>query len=116
MTIDVTHMHRMRSSIYIAIAAFFAGVYGMNFREPKVTSPWGYPEFWLASVVIIIAMLLYFRRKQWILQSTTERREKVTTAVIGGVLGRSYSRTIFRHRKMAVPPSVYGGPGSTHCM
>ena len=77
MTIDVTHMLRMRSSIYIAIAAFFAGVYGMNFREPKVTSPRGYPGFWLASVVIIIAMLLYFRRKQWILQSTTERRERL---------------------------------------
>jgi Mg2+ and Co2+ transporter CorA len=38
--------------------------------EPEVTSPWGYPGFWLASVVIVIAMLLYFRRKQWILQST----------------------------------------------
>jgi hypothetical protein len=25
MTIDVIHMHRIRSSIYIAIAAFFAG-------------------------------------------------------------------------------------------
>ena len=30
MTIDVIHMHRMRSSIYIAIAAFFAGVYGIT--------------------------------------------------------------------------------------
>jgi magnesium transporter len=73
MTIDVIHMHRIRSSIYIAIAAFFAGVYGMNFREPEVTSPWGYPRFWLASVVIVIAMLLYFRSKQWILQSAAER-------------------------------------------
>jgi magnesium transporter len=50
--------------------AFIASVYGMNFMEPEVTSPWGYPGFWLASVVIVIAMLLYFRRKQWILQST----------------------------------------------
>jgi magnesium transporter len=50
--------------------AFIASVYGMNFREPEVTSPRGYPGFWLASVVIVVAMLLYFRRKQWILQST----------------------------------------------
>ncbi|MGZ4869783.1 MAG: CorA family divalent cation transporter [Halobacteriota archaeon] len=71
MTIGVIHMHRMRSSIYIAIATFFAGVYGMNVREPEVTSPWGYPGFWLAGVVTVIAMLLYFRRKQWILQLTT---------------------------------------------
>ena len=54
----------------------------MNFREPEVTSPWGYPAFWLVSafwlviafwlvsVVTVIAMLVYFWRKQWILQST----------------------------------------------
>ena len=52
--------------------AFIASVYGMNFREPEVTSPWGYRRFWLASVAIVIAMLLHFRRKQWILQSTAE--------------------------------------------
>jgi hypothetical protein len=67
MTIDVIHMRRIRSSIYIAIAAFFCGRLWHNFREPEVTSPRGNSRFWLASVVIVIAMLLYFRRKQWIL-------------------------------------------------
>ncbi len=57
MTIGVTRMHRMRSSIYIAVAAFFAGVYDKNFSEPEVTSPWGYPGFWLAGAIIVIPML-----------------------------------------------------------
>jgi magnesium transporter len=54
-------------------SAFLASVYGMNFREPEVTSPWGYPAFWLVSVVTVIAMLVYFRRKQWILESTARK-------------------------------------------
>lgn len=76
----------------------------------------GYPGFWLASVVIIIVMLLYFRRKQWILQSTAERNERPQLSSSAPCALTLYSRTILRHRKMTVPPSVYGGPGSTHCM
>ena len=64
MTIGAIHMHRMRSSIYIAIAAFFAGCYGMNFRELGVTSLGGILDSGV--LVIVIRMLLYSGRKRWI--------------------------------------------------
>jgi magnesium transporter len=66
---EVMKVLTLAGTIFLPLV-FLASVYGMNFREPEVTSQWGYPAFWLISVVTVIAMLLYFRRKQWILQST----------------------------------------------
>jgi len=97
--------------------AFIATVYGMNFRQPEVASEWGYPAFWLVTAVIIVAMGRISGANNG---ACSRQRETIGKGNNCGhrrrVLGRSYSRTIFRHRKMTVPPSVCGGPGSTHCM
>jgi magnesium transporter len=53
------------SALFIPLT-FFAGVYGMNFKNfPEINWVWGYPLFWLVCVIVTIVMLLYFRRRKW---------------------------------------------------
>lgn len=49
-----------------------ASIYGMNFDRnagrwnmPELGWPFGYPLFWLLTIVMIVLMLVYFRRKKW---------------------------------------------------
>lgn len=45
---------------------FLAGVYGMNFvKFPEVQWEYGYPMFWIISIVISIILIWYFKRKKW---------------------------------------------------
>ena len=45
---------------------FLAGIYGMNFRYfPELELTWGYPAFWVVSLLIAISMVIFFKRKGW---------------------------------------------------
>ncbi|HWS01705.1 MAG TPA: magnesium/cobalt transporter CorA [Prolixibacteraceae bacterium] len=53
------------SALFIPLT-FFAGVYGMNFKNfPEIHWVWGYPLFWLVCVIVTIVMLFYFKRRKW---------------------------------------------------
>jgi len=52
---------------------FLAGIYGMNFNTevspwnmPELNWRWGYPAFWVVSLLIVVVMLILFRRKGWL--------------------------------------------------
>lgn len=63
---DIIKVLTIISTIFIPIT-FLAGVWGMNFRHmPELASRWGYPAFWILSLLIAGGLLLYFRRKGWI--------------------------------------------------
>jgi magnesium transporter len=54
------------STIFIPLT-FFAGVYGMNFKNlPELEWKYGYFLFWGIMVSISIIMLIFFRRKKWL--------------------------------------------------
>ena len=54
------------STIFIPLT-FFAGVYGMNFKNlPELGWQYGYFLFWGVMIVIILVMLAWFRRKKWL--------------------------------------------------
>ena len=56
------------STIFIPLS-FFAGVYGMNFgahHMPELGWSWGYPLWWIISLVVAGGMLIWFWRKGWI--------------------------------------------------
>jgi magnesium transporter len=54
------------STIFIPLT-FFAGVYGMNFKNlPELEWKYGYFLFWGIMVSITIIMLIFFRRKKWL--------------------------------------------------
>ena len=54
------------STIFIPLS-FFAGVYGMNFKNiPELEVEYGYIIFWGIMIVITAMMLIYFRRKKWL--------------------------------------------------
>ena len=54
------------STIFIPLT-FFAGVYGMNFKNlPELEWKSGYFIFWGIMITITIVMLFYFRRKKWL--------------------------------------------------
>jgi len=60
------------ATIFIPLG-FLAGVYGMNFdthaspfNMPELGARFGYPFFWLASLVIAGLLFYFFRRKQWL--------------------------------------------------
>jgi magnesium transporter len=52
---------------------FLAGVYGMNFNTaaspfnmPELSYKYGYPLFWLLTILIAGGLILFFRRKRWL--------------------------------------------------
>lgn len=54
------------STIFIPLT-FFAGVYGMNFKNlPELDWKYGYFIFWGIMVAITMFMLLFFRRRKWL--------------------------------------------------
>jgi magnesium transporter len=54
------------STIFIPLS-FLAGVYGMNFHQmPELTWHWGYPAFWLLSMLGGLGMLWYFHHRGWL--------------------------------------------------
>lgn len=54
------------SAIFIPLT-FLAGVYGMNFKYmPELNSPYGYPVFWILSILISLGLLIFFRVKKWL--------------------------------------------------
>ena len=54
------------SALFIPLT-FFAGVYGMNFKNfPELGWQWGYAMFWCVCIVATIVMLFYFYRKKWL--------------------------------------------------
>lgn len=54
------------ATIFIPVT-FFAGVYGMNFRNfPELEWKWGYAFFWVVCVACAGTMIIYFKRKKWL--------------------------------------------------
>jgi magnesium transporter len=54
------------ATIFIPLT-FFAGVYGMNFRNfPELEWKWGYAFFWVICFVCACLMILYFKKKKWL--------------------------------------------------
>lgn len=46
---------------------FFAGVYGMNFTYmPELGWRYGYPVFWILTVVVFVAMVVWFKTRKWL--------------------------------------------------
>ncbi|MEM8722461.1 MAG: magnesium/cobalt transporter CorA [Cyanobacteria bacterium P01_G01_bin.39] len=59
------------SSIFIPLT-FIAGVYGMNFNSeaspwnmPELNWYWGYPFYWLISMIISVSLVYFFWRQGW---------------------------------------------------
>jgi magnesium transporter len=54
------------ATIFIPLT-FLAGVYGMNFEYmPELHWRWGYPVFWLVSILIGLGLLAWFKEKRWL--------------------------------------------------
>lgn len=60
------------ATIFIPLT-FLAGIYGMNFDRtastwnmPELGWKYGYPAFWVVSVIVSIAMVLFFRKLGWL--------------------------------------------------
>ena len=46
---------------------FFAGVYGMNFTYmPELDWRYGYPVFWILTMVIFVSMIIWFKTRKWL--------------------------------------------------
>lgn len=46
---------------------FFAGVYGMNFTYmPELEWQYGYPVFWIFTLVIFVSMVIWFKTRKWL--------------------------------------------------
>jgi magnesium transporter len=53
-------------TIFIPLT-FLAGVYGMNFEhQPEFRWAWGYPAFWIVSLLAAGTMVAWFRRRGWL--------------------------------------------------
>lgn len=69
---EVMKVLTVLATIFIPLT-FLAGIYGMNF-DPKVSPwnmpelewAWGYPAFWVVSIVLAGGLLLLFKRKDWL--------------------------------------------------
>ncbi len=65
-TNEVMRVLTVIGSIFIPLT-FIAGIYGMNFDEiPELHWRFGYPAFWVVSVMVTALMLLLFRRLGWL--------------------------------------------------
>jgi magnesium transporter len=60
------------ATIFIPLT-FLAGIYGMNFDRtastwnmPELGWKYGYPVFWIVSVIVSAAMVLFFRKLGWL--------------------------------------------------
>jgi len=54
------------ATIFIPVT-FVAGIYGMNFQHmPELGWCWGYPLFWIVTIVIVAGMLFFFRKRRWL--------------------------------------------------
>ena len=54
------------ATIFIPVT-FVAGIYGMNFQHmPELGWRWGYPLFWIVTIVIVAGMLFFFRKRRWL--------------------------------------------------
>lgn len=69
---EVMKVLTVLASIFIPLT-FLAGIYGMNFdteasrwNMPELEWAWGYPAFWLVSILLAGGLLLLFKRKDWI--------------------------------------------------
>ncbi len=69
---EVMKVLTVLASIFIPLT-FLAGIYGMNFdpkashwNMPELEWAYGYPAFWVVTVVIVIGMLLIFKKKKWL--------------------------------------------------
>lgn len=64
-TNDTMKILTIFSTIFIPLT-FLAGIYGMNFENiPELKLPYGYPLFWILSIIIASCMLLFFHKKKW---------------------------------------------------
>ncbi len=53
------------ATIFIPLT-FLAGIFGMNFKYfPGLNWKFGYPVFWILSIVIAMLMIMYMKRKKW---------------------------------------------------
>lgn len=69
---EVMKVLTVLASIFIPLT-FLAGIYGMNFdpgsgpwNMPELHWEWGYPAFWVVSVLLAGGLLLLFKRKDWL--------------------------------------------------
>ncbi|MBD3220120.1 magnesium/cobalt transporter CorA [bacterium] len=63
---DVMRVLTIFASIFVPLT-FLAGIYGMNFETmPELAWRWGYPVFWIVTLVVAGIMLGYFRWKRWL--------------------------------------------------
>jgi magnesium transporter len=64
-TNDTMKILTIFSTIFIPLT-FLAGVYGMNFKVlPELGFGYGYPLFWVISIIIAAVMLMFFHKKKW---------------------------------------------------
>jgi magnesium transporter len=64
-TNDVIKVLTIISTIFVPLT-FLAGVYGMNFHYfPELAWKYGYPAFWVTSLVVSIGLLTFLRRRGW---------------------------------------------------
>lgn len=70
-TNEIVRVLTLVSTFFMPLT-FLAGVYGMNFHAvgpysmPELDWRYGYPSFWLVSLLICAGMFVFFRRKKWI--------------------------------------------------
>jgi magnesium transporter len=69
---EVMKVLTVLASIFIPLT-FLAGIYGMNFdpeasrwNMPELQWAYGYPAFWVATLVLADCLLVYFKRKGWL--------------------------------------------------
>jgi magnesium transporter len=64
-TNDTMKILTIISTIFIPLT-FIAGIYGMNFKNiPELQFSYGYPLFWVISIIIASVMLMFFHKKKW---------------------------------------------------
>lgn len=64
-TNDTMKILTIISTIFIPLT-FLAGVYGMNFKIfPELGFQYGYPLFWVISIITAAIMLIFFHKKKW---------------------------------------------------